>query len=64
MRVLRIPDEEKAKGMMWVIYPVITELSRHVAMTAFSPCFPKEAEGVFYPEIIGYVELQIKQGQN
>ena len=23
MRVLRIPDEEKAKGMMWVIYPVI-----------------------------------------
>ena len=25
MSVLRIPDEEKAKGMMWVIYPIIRE---------------------------------------
>jgi len=44
MRVLRIPDEEKAKGMMWVIYPVIYDS--------------------FYLEIIGFAELQIKQGQN
>ncbi len=40
MRVLRIPDEEKEKGMMWVLYPVIRE--------GF--------------EIIGYAELQIRQG--
>ena len=25
LRVLRIPDEEKAKGMIWVLYPVIRE---------------------------------------
>lgn len=25
MKVLRIPDEEKEKGMMWVIYPIIRE---------------------------------------
>lgn len=23
MKVLRIPDEEKEKGMLWVIYPII-----------------------------------------
>jgi len=23
LKVLRIPDEEKTKGMLWVIYPVI-----------------------------------------
>ena len=44
MKVLRIPDEEKAKGMMWVIYPVIDEW--------------------FSLRIIGFAELQIKQGKN
>ena len=44
MRVLRIPDEEKAKGMMWVLYPII--------------------EDRFHLEIIGFAELQIKQGRN
>ena len=42
MRVLRIPDEEKAKGMMWVLYPIIRE-------------------GFM---IIGFAELQIRQGLN
>jgi len=42
MKVLRIPDEEKAKGMMWVIYSVIREGFK----------------------IIGFAELQIKQGKN
>ena len=44
MRVLRIPDEEKAKGMIWVIYPIV--------YCRFS-C-----------KIIGFAELQIKQGWN
>ena len=44
MRVLRIPDEEKAKGMMWVIYPIIYDR--------------------FSLKIIGFAELQIKQGRN
>jgi len=44
MKVLRIPDEEKAKGMMWVIYPVI-----------YDRC---------YSEIMGFAELQIRQGRN
>lgn len=43
MRVLRIPDEEKEKGMMWVLYPII------------------DGRGF---EIIGYAELQIRQGRN
>jgi len=43
MKVLRIPDEEKEKGMMWVIYPIIYDR--------------------FYL-IIGFAELQIKQGRN
>ncbi|GAI65320.1 unnamed protein product, partial [marine sediment metagenome] len=42
MKVLRIPDEEKAKGMMWVIYPITREGFK----------------------IIGFTELQIKQGKN
>ncbi len=42
MSVLRIPDEEKAKGMMWVIYPIIREGFK----------------------ILGFAELQIKQGVN
>jgi len=42
MNVLRIPDEEKVKGMMWVLYPVIREGFR----------------------IIGYAEIQIRQGCN
>ena len=44
MKVLRIPAGEKAKGMMWVIYPVIYDR--------------------FYFEIMGFAELQIKQGRN
>ncbi|MBA7677607.1 hypothetical protein ES703_85867 [subsurface metagenome] len=42
MSILRIPDEEKAKGMMWVLYPIIREEFK----------------------IIGFAELQIKQGKN
>ena len=44
MKVLRIPDEEKTKGMMWILYPLITAR--------------------FYLKIIGFAELQIKQGRN
>ena len=44
MGVLRIPDEEKAKGMIWVLYPIIYDR--------------------FYLKIIGFAELQIKQGEN
>ena len=44
MRVLRIPDEEKAKGMMWVLYPIINDR--------------------FDLRIIGFAELQIRQGKN
>ncbi|GAJ03394.1 unnamed protein product, partial [marine sediment metagenome] len=36
------PDEEKARSMMWVLYPIIREGFK----------------------IIGFAELQIKQGQN
>lgn len=43
MKVLRIPDKEKEKGMVWVLYPII------------------EDRGL---EIIGYAELQIRQGRN
>jgi len=44
MKVLRIPDKEKAKGMTWVTYPIIYDR--------------------FYLEIMGFAELQIKQGKN
>jgi len=44
VRVLRIPDEEKAKGMMWVLYPIISDR--------------------FHLMIIGFAELQIRQGKN
>ncbi len=44
MKVLRIPDGEKARGMMWALYPII--------------------EDRFHLKIIGFAELQIKQGKN
>ena len=44
MRVLKIPDEEKAKGMMWVLYPINSDR--------------------FDLRIIGFAELQIRQGKN
>ena len=52
MRALRIPDEEKAKGLMWVIYPVIED-----------GYYPVINDG-FDVRIIGFAELQIRQGKN